>query len=109
MGNLSLREFFIITMFLLSAVLLTWGLMVKPNDYQWMENGETTAIIQTILPSQNLIGQTALTAMVTLDGGGKTIVTLPMNANFVEGREIPIVILKDGAGSRKTKYAYKIH
>ncbi len=109
MTSLSPREIFIVLVFLFGAAIANWGLFVQPNQYEWVESGETTAIIHTILPSQTLLGKKTLTALVDIDGGVQTLVKLPMNSRFVEGREIPIAILKDSAGSGKSKYVYKIN
>jgi len=76
--NLSFRDFSVISGLLLSAVAFTWVTMVKPNNYEWVEAGKTTGIVETVLPDQNLIGGRTIKAVIRLEDGSSAVVKLPM-------------------------------
>lgn len=108
MRSFSFKELILAGAFLTGAIAVIWALMISPHDYQWTEAGETSAVIETILPSRTLIGQSSLKAVVELKNGGKTIVSMPMNPNLKKGHDITLIVLTDDAGSGRLKYIYKI-
>lgn len=90
------------------AIVVIWMVMVSPNDYEWTPSGETEAVIETILPSKTVIGQTTIKALVKTADGATTIVSLPMKTEFTEGADITLTIMEDQKGSGRFKYVYDI-
>ncbi len=62
--------------------------------------------IQTILPSNTVVGPQTLKALVTLEDGSKTILEFPMDASIQKGASVNVYIYHDEADELKRKYEY---
>lgn len=80
--------------------------MIQPNNYDWVDAGETTAIIETILPNKKVIGPTYIKALVTLDGGRKVLVSLPANPNIQLGSEVQLAVKQDRVKTEAKSYSF---
>ena len=82
-----IREYITAAFILIAAAGLIWGMMIKPHAYVWVEDGQTTGRIHTILPSNTVIGANVLKALVELPDGSKTILEMPMDSALVKGKK----------------------
>ncbi len=108
MANLNLtgKEKLAVAGFLLAAAAVVWVWMVKPNNYDWVDAGETTAVIHTILPNKKVIGPTFIKALVTLESGQKVLVSLPAHPNIKQGGEIRLAVKSDSVQTDKRAYSF---
>jgi len=104
--NLTGKEKLAIAGILLAAFAVIWVWMVKPNNYDWVDAGETTAVIDTILPNKKVIGPTYIKALVTLDNGQKILVSLPPNPNIKLGSEVRLAVKTDSIKTDKKAYSF---
>lgn len=86
------------------AVIYVW--MIQPANYDWVEAGETTAVIDTILPNKKVIGPTHIKALVTLESGRKVLVALPADPNIAQGRELQLSVMQDRVKTDKKSYSF---
>ncbi len=103
---LSGKEKLAVAGILLAAFAVIWVWMIQPHDYDWVDAGETTAVIHTILPNKKVIGPTYIKALVTLESGQKILVSLPPNPNIKQGSEIRLAVKTDSVKTDKRAYSF---
>ena len=101
-----LKDYLIGSSILAVATILMWGLLIKPHDYVWVDDGEMNGRIQTVLPSNTVMGPQTLKALVILGDGSKTILEFPMNAKIQKGALINVYVYHDEVDALKRKYEF---
>lgn len=91
---------------LMGAVAVIWVMMIEPNNYEWVEGGETTAVIDTIMANKKVIGPTYIKALVTLESGRKTMISLPANPNIKNGSELRLAVKQDVVETDIKSYSF---
>lgn len=86
------------------AVIYVW--MIKPADYDWVDAGETTAVVETILPNKKVIGPTYIKALVTVESGRKVLVSLPADPNIQLGSELQLAVKQDSVKTEVKNYSF---
>ncbi len=86
------------------AVMYVW--MIRPANYDWVDAGETTAVIDTILPNKKVIGPTHIKALVTLESGRKVLVALPADPNIQQGSELRLAVKQDSVKTEVKSYSF---
>ncbi len=104
--SFSWREWAVVGMFVFAAAVVTWGLMIRPHNYDWVTTGETTAVIETVLPSKTVIGTSDIKVLVRLPDGSGAIVNLPPDSLLDEGCAINLIIMTDPGSPKAIKYVY---
>lgn len=104
--NLSGKEKLAVLGFLLGAIAVIWVLMIKPNNYNWVDGGQTTATVETILANKKVVGPTYIKALVKLESGQQTVVNLPANPNIKTGSELRLSVKQDAEQSQVKSYSF---
>ena len=86
---------------LIAVAAVMWVWLIQPANYDWVDAGETTAVVDTILPNKKVVGPTYIKALVTLEGGQKILVDLPANPNIQLGSEVTLAIKTDSVDKEK--------
>lgn len=86
------------------AVMYVW--LIRPANYDWVDAGETSAVIETILPNKKVIGPTHIKALVKLESGRKVLVALPADPNIQLGSELRLAVKQDSVKTEVKSYSF---
>lgn len=88
------------------AAIVMWVFMIKPHTYDWRPAGETQGTVKTLLSNSKVIGKPVINAVVTLDNGGQTLVSVPIKSDVRQGDDVILLVQEDADKPSRKRYEF---
>jgi len=104
--SFSWREKVAVVGFLLAVAFVSWVVLIRPVNYDWVPAGNMRADVVNILPNKTLLGPTYIKALVKLEDGSQVVVSLPANPNIGEGTGLLLSVKTDRVQIDKRAFSF---
>ena len=101
-----IREYYTAGIIILGGLLVVWLFMIRPHTHEWTPTGEASGQVKTLLSNSNVIGSPVIKAVVTLESGGQTIISVPIKSNVRAGDRVVLNEMTDQNNSNRKRYYY---
>ena len=89
-----------------SAVAVMWTFMIRPHTFNWQPAGETHGTVRTLMSNSKVIGKPVINAVVDLESGGQTIITVPIKSDIRSGDKLILRVYVDSGNDKRKQYEY---
>ena len=88
------------------AALVMWAIFIRPHSFSWQAAGQTQGTVKTLMSNSKVIGQPVINAVVTLESGRQTIVSVPLRSDIRKGDEIVLLVQEDADRPSRRRYEF---
>jgi hypothetical protein len=86
--------------------MVIWFLMIRPHSFDWQPTGEVTAEIKTLMSNSTVIGAPEIKAVVVLESGKQTIISVPIRSNIRAGDPVILREQTDQNNDKRKRYYF---